>query len=84
MHAPVSNWVCDHPRACVLTFGAIIERWPKASTCQEISVAKENIGLWLALAGKMPGNPFWKEIDRKYDELPGKWLEILRFQPLGH
>jgi hypothetical protein len=20
--------VCDHPRACVLTFGAIIERWP--------------------------------------------------------
>jgi hypothetical protein len=24
-----------------------------------------------ALAGKMPGNPFRKEIDRKYDELPG-------------
>ena len=24
-----------------------------------------------ALAGKMPGNPFWKEIDRKYNELPG-------------
>jgi hypothetical protein len=23
------------------------------------------------LAGKMPGNPFWKEIDRKYNELPG-------------
>ena len=22
------QWVCDHPRACVLTFGAIIERWP--------------------------------------------------------
>jgi hypothetical protein len=20
-----------------------------------------------ALAGKMPGNPFWKEIDRKYN-----------------
>jgi hypothetical protein len=28
MHAPVSNWVCGHPRECVLTFGAIIERWP--------------------------------------------------------
>jgi hypothetical protein len=24
-----------------------------------------------ALAGKMPGNPVWKEIDRKYNELPG-------------
>jgi hypothetical protein len=24
-----------------------------------------------ALAGKMTGNPFWKEIDRKYNELPG-------------
>jgi hypothetical protein len=24
-----------------------------------------------ALAGKMPGNLFWKEIDRKYNELPG-------------
>jgi hypothetical protein len=24
-----------------------------------------------SLAGKMSGNPFWKEIDRKYNELPG-------------
>ena len=24
-----------------------------------------------ALAGKMPGNPVWKEIDRKYNKLPG-------------
>jgi hypothetical protein len=34
-------------------------------------MAKGNLGLWLALAGKMPGNPFWKEIDRKYNELQG-------------
>jgi hypothetical protein len=25
----------------------------------------------VAMAGKMPENPFWKEIDRKYNELPG-------------
>jgi hypothetical protein len=41
----------------------------KASTCQEISWQKEILGS--GLAGKMPGNPFWKEIDRKYNELPG-------------
>jgi hypothetical protein len=40
----------------------------KASTCQEISWQKEILG---SGAGKMPGNPFWKEIDRKYNELPG-------------
>jgi hypothetical protein len=34
-------------------------------------LAKGSKRKYWALAGKMPGNPFWKEIDRKYNELPG-------------
>jgi hypothetical protein len=39
----------------------------KVSTCQEISWQKEILGS----GRKNARNPFWKEIDRKYNELPG-------------